>query len=107
MKRLAPFAEQESTPDVDHVPKPPASRRDVLKSVFVSIPVAVGLVPAIASLGHSRTAYAEPHPHCANLYREYVYSYCNCGILIIVWAYRCWDCSGLCFYAEVQSGSCN
>src|SRR5262245_29937666 len=107
MKRLPPSSDQESAPDVNQVQEPPPRRRDVLKSVFVGIPVAIGLVPALASLGRIPAAHAEPHPHCANIYRLYVYSYCNCGVLMIVWSYRCWDCGGLCFYAEEQSGSCN
>jgi hypothetical protein len=48
MKPLPRSSDQGSTPYVGQVQKPPPSRRDVLKSVFVGFPVAICLVLVLA-----------------------------------------------------------
>ena len=106
MKPLPPSSDQESTPDADQVQEqPPPSRRNLLRSVLVGIPVAIGLVPALASLGGSRAAYAEPgHPHCANVYYVIVGQWTDPQTCIhyTVYEARCWDCGGECYTFIVQ-----
>lgn len=105
MKPLPPSSKQESTPDADQVQEPLPSRRNILRSAFVAIPVAIGLVPVIATLGRTREAHAEPgHPHCANVYYVIVGQWTDPQTCIsyTVWEARCWDCGGECYTFLVQ-----
>lgn len=106
MKPLPPSSDQDSTPDADQVQQPPPSRRNLLKSAFVAIPVAIGLVPAIASLGRTR-AHAEPgHPHCLNKYLVAKYYSCENCVAIGHFDAHCYDCNGFCGLVIIIDGPC-
>lgn len=105
MKPLPPSLDQESTPDTDQIQEP--SRRNVLKSAFAAIPVAIGLVPAIAALGGTRAAHAEPgHPHCANQYLVGQSVSCESCRWIIRADAHCYDCGGFCGIVIIIDGTC-